>query len=275
MIFIGGTGRSGTTLLTRVFQCEGRYATFYEPGFLVRHGGLIDYAYNGLEREAWRENLYGRFLPNMRRKVRQWNGEHLVKLFNDKTVQFVEAGLCRLGPGRRVYAREFTVRLLSLLHAPLGTSEIVHKTPHSIVVADKLLDLFPESWFIHIIRDPLDVCASVIGKRWGPNKPETFIPWYNDLMERAWSAMEPWPSGRYAVVEMETLARYPLATLEVTLDRLGIAPFGVDARRCAEGLVNEGRAHVGRWRASLEPVEAGRVRLLTESWYNTWKAEAQ
>ncbi len=54
----------------------------------------------------------------------------------------------------------------------------------SILYADSLFELFPNSKLIHIIRDPRDVVSSLMKQRWSPDNLEDVVDWYGNIMKK-------------------------------------------------------------------------------------------
>lgn len=52
----------------------------------------------------------------------------------------------------------------------------------SILFADDLKDLFPDSKMIHVLRDPRDVIASMIKQRWTPSNLKDVVLYYKEIM---------------------------------------------------------------------------------------------
>ena len=121
MVFIGGCGRSGTTLLREM---------------LNRHSRL----FCGPE-----TSMFG--LPFLPKNIStMWNiGEEQLILSASKHVNLVE------------FAENFFITQ----SAKAGKSRPADKTPNNIRVIGKLLTWFPNGSFIHIIRDGRDVSCSL------------------------------------------------------------------------------------------------------------------
>jgi len=272
MIFIGGTGRCGTTVLAMAFHQDPRFVAFIEPRFIIFPGGLMDYAVNkSITREEFVEEMESRFLPQMIRTMRKFsilpNPGHV---YTPKLIRSVDYTTGNAVVRRHQYARIFTVGLLSEIHKHLGTRRIVHKTPHTIVWAGYLQWIFPDSKFIHIIRDPRDICASVVPLKWGPNKVEDFPAYYNDLMDDAWKARQNVPKERYQVVALETLVGTPSKILRKLYRFLEEkAPTRKTLDTMVE-MITPGGAHIGRYTHDLSTQQAQVIREQCWGNYKRW-----
>lgn len=146
-VFIGGCARAGTTLLGAMLGGHSTAICVPESQFkigLLRDKQLTD-----------RESAV-RFLKSHWR-FRLW----------DMPIQASDL------PGNGELARTNIIRRLCRMygarHDRAGRAVWVDHTPHNIRHCKLLNDRFPDSKFIHIIRDGRAVAASVMPLDWGPN----------------------------------------------------------------------------------------------------------
>lgn len=148
-IFIGGCGRSGTTLLGAMLGAHSQCVCVPESQFKAPLLRDPAYAESGpiyeLLRSSWRFKLWD--LPTTREEI-------------------------------EAIGRNSNLPIRALLHLVERYAERIDKpqssiwvdhTPHNIRHAQLLLKAFPNSKFIHIIRDGRAVAASVMDLDWGPN----------------------------------------------------------------------------------------------------------
>jgi Sulfotransferase family len=135
LAFIVGSPRSGTTWLQLLLSRSPAIATALET------------------------NLFTQF---MRPMVEQWNHDRitgqltgLTKLLSDEEFR----DLLRI-TSAFVFAK--------IAQSKTSATVVLEKTPHHLDYAREILDLWPEAHFIHIIRDPRSVAASlrVASKTW-------------------------------------------------------------------------------------------------------------
>jgi len=183
MIFIGGCGRSGTTLLREM---------------LNRHPNIFcgpETSMFGLP--FWPDNI-----------SKMWNIDEQ-KIFNqaqqaDNLVEFAE----------QFYQSQ---------SEQAGKQRAADKTPNNIRVIDKILTWFPNSRFIHIVRDGRDVACSlrhhpkqqIVHGKIVPseiNRPisECATRWLNDTSSGLVYRSHP----RYYEVRYEDLVREPVLSLK-------------------------------------------------------------
>ncbi|MGB0428208.1 MAG: sulfotransferase family protein, partial [Flavobacteriales bacterium] len=85
----------------------------------------------------------------------------------------------------------------------------------SILFADKLFDLFPNSKLIHVLRDPRDVVASLLKQRWTPNEFEHVVVWYESIMKKWMTLMPKLDSNRVLEIRLEDLIANTSKTVEL------------------------------------------------------------
>ncbi len=79
----------------------------------------------------------------------------------------------------------------------------------SILYADSLFELFPNSKMIHIIRDPRDVIASLLKQRWSPDNLKQVVEWYRSIMKKWFAIYDKVETNRVLEVRLEDLIEDP------------------------------------------------------------------
>ncbi len=215
VVFIGGSGRCGTTLLARLFDAHPRVAALFEvhpfPHWLrfLRHE--IDFA-TALERhdQETREALAD---PGYNWRILPWEAE--------QARRFLATASDSAAVARRV-VRRWLDELHCIQMARCGAARIVHKTPRLARFVDDLFTLWPASRFLHVIRDPRDVIASYLAQPWGPSTVPEAVDWY---CRRVGGAIA---QGRgragYRELRLEDLLRSPSSVLDDLQRWVGVAP---------------------------------------------------
>jgi LPS sulfotransferase NodH len=86
---------------------------------------------------------------------------------------------------------------------------------------DRLLALWPNARFIHIVRDPRDVARSCIGMGWAGNVWTGSARWLE--AEQCWEAFkQTLPGDRYVEISYEELIREPQTVLTQLANFLGV-----------------------------------------------------
>ncbi|MDC0262158.1 sulfotransferase [Planctomycetaceae bacterium] len=100
-----------------------------------------------------------------------------------------------------------------------------------------LLELFPNAKFIHVVRNPYEVCQAA-NERWQSMcsiwslqkfDPEDFhsltVDMYENLMKQYFEEAADIPASRLATVRYEDLQKQPIETLQTTYEQLSISGF--------------------------------------------------
>lgn len=111
-----------------------------------------------------------------------------------------------------VLQRSFVLQALKKVLNPLGPGEIfLEKTPeHALYIAD-INACFPQARFIHLLRDPRDVAASLLeagrswGSRWAPSTARAAGRMWMDYVFNARSAAANLPSSQFLELRYERL----------------------------------------------------------------------
>jgi len=230
-IFIGGCGRSGTTLAVDLLGMHPQLSPIYETGFvidlanyLLRDTGLSPFMVADEIREymrRWSRNLP--FRPHEKREYeRYWHGPHHVLFTHDFAMARTEALIeSFLATDAEAGFRRF-IRDLFAEHARLdGKPGWVNKTPRYILMLPLLQRLFPNMVFVHCLRDPRPVAASMLSRNWGPKTAAEAARFWLHCIDRAEAFARAAPD-RYAELRYEALMEDPEGALSRTLGRLGL-----------------------------------------------------
>jgi len=192
-VFIGGIFKSGTSLVRAML---GQHSSFFA----------------GLETQWMKKGDS----PEGETALREWQGR-ISQFF-----EFPEAELVRLTSGLTCAESRLT-RIMDAQVQRLGCKRWVEKTPENLQVMDRIFRHWPMATFLHVIRDPRDVFASL--REAGKLKTTgSFANLWCDFMEPACDFLEAQPEGAdvpYHEVRYENLVRRPKATMESLLTLLG------------------------------------------------------
>jgi hypothetical protein len=258
IVFVGGTGRSGTHALAQLLGRHSRLADVpIEARFHCNKRGMPDLLEGRITLQGYLAKLRGFWWHRVR-------VDGLPRgLYNLMRESEFEAALARF---ETAYAddpvagcRGLFLDLLWPVADRAGKPGLVEMSSHNIRAAQTLQRLFPEARFIHALRDGRDSAASVTGKTWGPRRVGAAIGWWADRLraiEEGVSGNEdgaPFsiPADRFRVVLLEDLVGYERErTYDALLGFLGLEDEPAmraffDAEMTAE------KAHLGRWRREL------------------------
>lgn len=201
--FVLGAARSGTTMLRLMLNRHSRLAIPFESCFLQDVFREIPRDRPLDPREAMR-------MAELVISNHNWTAWHL-----DAT--WVREELARLAPAPLAVLVDAIFRKET---APSGKPRWGDKTPHYYVCWQEMLNLFPGSKLIHIIRDGRDVWNSLKSLGWhGPTGNHRICYWL-DRVERSHLAGRELGSERNLIIRYEDLVLATRATLEVVCDFL-------------------------------------------------------
>lgn len=106
---------------------------------------------------------------------------------------------------RRVYAAYATAQ---------GKTRYGDKTPRYLRTVSQLATLFPESRFLHIVRDGRDVASALNAAEWGPRGLSEGALHWQQAVEKGWATARPLGVERYYEIKYEDLVRDPATVLE-------------------------------------------------------------
>ena len=239
-IFVGGAGRSGTTLMRALLEAHSRICCGPEMKALPQ----ISWLYQWISGMPLQMDAYKNTLANIQGYFRQ----------------FIEslAGNYRLASGKPRWAE---------------------KTPHNVLYIETLGTLFPDARFIHMIRDGRDVACSLVttdwfGPGWGAELGEVqkitkAARYWRDTVQRArQQAAQPVVAGRVIQVPYELLVADLEGTMRKVMDYLGEAwdpaileaykkdragePYEFSTHQITKPVYN---TSVGRWKRDMSPVD--------------------
>lgn len=234
-VFVGGTGRSGTTVVGDLLGQHEHIRTSVpiEIKFLANKSGLL-------------QLVFGRDTPDIEKKIalldlrkrrRRWiskrekfkkiQAEFLDRIWNTWwdidappphgrglqsgiTKQQLEKLLATLIFELRINrvwaARRFMRNFISSQAAHRGQKYWVETTPLNIAQGQRILKIFPNALFINMVRDPRDVIASLLTKNWGPTTALEGIEWIQKRLIDAHHALGTIPAKQQITIALEDLA---------------------------------------------------------------------
>ena len=247
-IFVGGTGRSGTTVIGDLLGNHSRIRTStpIEIKFLTNRSGLVDvvFGYNEwIERNSGKVSIFN-FRTYRKRKEKErerfskilaefkkfiwekwWDIDapppHGRGLISGISKQDLEKLLSRLERelkiNRKWAARRFMYSFIAKQFDAGDEIYWLETTPMNIPEASKLQELFPNALFINMVRDPRDVIASLLTKKWGPSTPLEGLEWIEQRLNSGHKALSVIKPSKKITIALEDLA---IKSREETYKRL-------------------------------------------------------
>jgi len=283
-VFVGGTGRSGTTVMGDLLGSheEIRTSVPIEIKFLANKSGLLHLVF-GREKSDQKDrislfNLTGRIRQRRRAKQalvkieaeflnRIWNdwwdidappphGRGLQSGISKQRLQELLDRLIRDLRFNRVWAgRRFMRDFISSQENHSNQKYWVETTPLNVAQARRIKKLFPGALFINMVRDPRDVIASLLTKNWGPTTPLEGLEWIEKRLIDGHNALRAMPAKQQITIALEDLAIHKREeTYQSILIFLGL-PDDSAMRRFFESELTPQAATCGRWKTEIATPE--------------------
>ena len=283
-VFVGGTGRSGTTVMGDLLGShkEIRTSVPIEIKFLANKSGLLQLIF-GRESADQREKIAAfNITDRIRRRRREkqafikiekefldriWNNwwdidappPHGRGLQSGITRQRLQELLDRLVKDlriNRVWAgRRFMRDFISSQEGHGGEKYWVETTPLNVAQARRIKKLFPGALFINMVRDPRDVIASLLTKNWGPTTPLEGLEWIEKRLIDGHKALRAIPSKQQITIALEDLAIHNREkSYQAILTFLGLNDDAA-MRHFFESELTAEAATSGRWKTEIATPE--------------------
>jgi hypothetical protein len=294
-VFVGGTGRSGTTVMGDLLgkHPDVRTSTPIEIKFLSNRSGLLDVVFGRDESQNKKKETVSIFhyRTYRKRKLREneklanilaefedqvwhkwWDidappphGRGLISGVSRPNLEKLMSSLRRDLKINRIWAaRRFMKRFIALQDEAGAEKYWVETTPMNIPTADKLLKLFPNALFITMVRDPRDVIASLLTKNWGPTTPMEGLTWIEKRLTDGHNALKEVPLKQKITIALEDLA---INKREETYRKLSNFLKISDSpamRKFFEEELTPANATSGRWKQEISSPEFDAAYALLE-----------
>ncbi len=267
-VFIGGAGRSGTTLLVDMLGLHSRLSPIYETDFVIALGQIL-FASPGLNPDQvesrcrsmmsdWAKDLPHR-PDNKASHERFHHGPHHVLFTREHAMEAIEELLISVRSTDRHVAFRACLDRLFGIHIGLDSKpRWINKTPAYVMSTCFLASVYPEMLFINCIRDGRDVACSM-GARVGSRNFDYFARWWRGRVQAAFAFQKAHPSKVKNVIYEDLLANPELVLGEV-LDFVGESNLEVETmlrRYTSTGVVLD-PSRTGRWLERFSQNDADR-----------------
>jgi hypothetical protein len=301
-IFIGGTGRSGTTVLGDLLNEHSlvRTSNPTEIKFLANRGGFLDVIFGSMNSQLEnREKIsifhYRTYRQRAQKDLlqRQERFDEFVNKIWEKWWEIdapaphgpgLHAGIDKKDLQRLLsnysknikrnpiqQARKFMESFINLQKDQKAEKYWAETTPMNISYSHRLIKLFPEAKFIVIRRDPRDVIASLLTKDWGPNTPLEGIEWIESRLRADNDALKAIDPKQVLVIHLEDLVtNSPDETYSKLLDFLELQDEPAMRKFQTTKMTTE-NASSGRWKNEIntpefnDAIDSMNVRLKSDS----------
>jgi hypothetical protein len=268
LVFIGGTGRSGTHVLSQLVSRHNRYALvpvevrFHTdpegfPGLLA--GEVTPERFLRRMRGFWWRGFQTSRFRGMYRFVDRGRYDAALATFEAGHGDDLIAACRRLFFDLLWFRVEEEPRALAL----------VEQSTDTVARADVLSRVFPEAKFIHVVRDGRDASASRVSQTRGLVRPRTRvqgIEWWEERIRAIERGADSLPPERLLTVGLDELVRMQRARVALRpLFRFLGAPVTKRTRRYFSNRMTGDRGNVGRWRQGLSSRKAERIAALYDA----------
>ena len=267
-VFVGGTGRSGTTIAGRLLGTHQALRTTNprELRFIASAGGVAE-AYASATgslpggRSVTPEQVVDTLWNHWYERVKPSGAVSGLRrrLTRDEMGVVCDRYIAEFPADPFAASRRFTETIVSTRTTSDPNLRWVDTTPANARAADRVLALCPDGVVVHMMRDGRDVAASFVSKHFGPTEVFAGLDAWRDRMVEAWRAEQASPPGSVVRIDLhELVVTKRDETLERLLGALGLEPTR-RTRRWFDKKVLPQQAHVGRWRRDYDDKTARRI----------------
>jgi hypothetical protein len=271
LVFVGGTGRSGTHIVSHLLDCHSRfYGVPIECRFHCNPKGLADVVTGKVDPERFLVKLRGYWWHRVRIGDRalvraRWRALGRGRVRGLHTIisrESFDAAVTRfesthaddlLGASRALF-----YDLLQPLADEAGKPVLVEMSCFTIAAAEGLAQIFPEACFVHSVRDGRDSGSSKVALRQKPHHPKDVlsgIEFWADRLRQAEEGVRGLSETDRERVFVSSLDDLVWGDRERAysdlLGFLGVSDEPV-MREFFEGRMNADAAHRERWREGLD-----------------------
>ncbi len=243
LIFIGGSGRSGTNILRNLLSKHSQVASLpFEYRFIIDPDGIVDF-YNSfisnwspyysdvkikrlnsfLINLAEKNNIKSRYVDWELSKYFPNYIENVQKLISDlKCFEYKGSwpGANKNNQEYKIwfsnYKNNESIRLILRNFIETNICDFlelnnkkyfIEDNTWNILYAKELHELIPESKIIHIIRDPRDVVVSFTNQSWCPEDLRYSIDMYKSIMKKWFEVELSLNKSKFKLIKLEELVR--------------------------------------------------------------------
>lgn len=258
LVFIGGTGRSGTHAMARLLGHHSHFADVpIEARFHCNKRGMPDLLEGRITMRSYLAKLRGFWWHRVRVDGQPRGLYNLLRRSElDDALERFEAGFA---DDPVAACRELYLNLLWGVAERRGKPGLVEMSSHNVREAQTIMRLFPEAKVIHALRDGRDSASSVTSKTWGPRSTGRAIGWWADRLRRIETGVRgsedgaefSVPPDRFRVVMLDDLVGPDrTGVYEGLLGFLGVSDEPEIRDFFTREMTSE-NAHVGRWKQEL------------------------
>lgn len=289
IVFIGGTGRCGTNIMKDVLSLHPKVASHpFEYRFILDPDGIMDFYSTALncwspyiidqklhrlesflvilanryeEKEIYVDWELNKHLPGYEEVVRdlmerlvdfKYNGVHY-GLKGERDLYFMGYKTKKELSG---ILGDFIRRLIVGYLDRESKEFYVEDNTFNLLFAKELLELLPDARFIHMVRDPKDVIASLSKQRWTPKNKIQAAQWYKDVINRINVIKKEIPRNSVITVDLYDLIDNTEKTIK------SICAFMETSFSDKMLYIDLSRSHRNRWKKDFSEDELEKINLI-------------
>lgn len=227
LLFSGGSGRSGTTVLAKLLRTHPRVRASkpLEVRCVTDAVGLLDLCLGPREDAGWKVKALAQWQPLLLREFRKrmrtrwWSRVNRLGkdsglhrgITEEQREELLSTFERELSADPISAAQSFLTRL-ARAQGLVDERYWIDTSPPNIANADRIHALIPEARFVHMVRDGRDTIASVLAETWGPKDVYEAAHWWANRMAAAQRALAGVPEDQVLTLSLEEL---------VVTDRVG------------------------------------------------------
>ena len=260
-VFVGGTGRSGTTILQHALSFNrGLYAVPIETKFIVEVDGLAALAddmttcfspattpeqierfkflmqqvLTGKVRSPYFTDTYG---------IYEFALPGLYSNYNDVVNRFINFISQNWETDREIYLSECRILIDGLFSTEASRRRIsawAEKSPANLVRRPFLRELYSDHYFVHMLRDPRDVFESYLDRGWLGHELEVAMKRMKALYKKWLSSIEyARQCPRFIEIRLEQFVHDTRSSLKSLAESLELPSFADDSIEIIQGTMKK------------------------------------
>ena len=266
LLFIGGTGRSGTHVFSQLLGHHSRYARVpIEARFHVNPQGFPDLLAGKvspeqfarkLERFWWKRIRAGEVAPVLARRIafgRKVRGLH--KVIERDRFDAAVAEFERVHPADLDLAcRNLFLDLLWPIAEAEGKPGLIEMSCFTVAESPTLVRLFPEALILHTVRDGRDAGSSKVSKRQKRSHPRDGsegLRWWEGRLRKIEAGVRELPEGKLHTVSLDEIVAGDRETVYGDLLSFLELEDEEPMRKFFDEEMSASAAHKERWREGL------------------------
>ncbi len=258
--FVGGTGRSGTTIVGQLLGARADMTLVpIEMRFHVDPGGLADLGEGRIELEDFVKEMRSHWYKRPNRNGPR--GLHVIA-----TRPQMRAGFRAL---RERYDADPWAACAAFMETVIrpyceqhSTPTWVEMTPPNVNGVAALHRMFAHARVMHMVRDGRDVASSVARRVWGPNDIESALVWWADQLIEIHDAEQRADPERILTLRLEALVGPDRDEHYRRLVEFVGRDDDAGMRRFFDTEMTAGKSRPGSWRNTLDDEAQHRVDAL-------------